>query len=288
MNTPSDVGSTLPKWHELMQPVLDALKKLGGSGTRPEVVDQVATDLGLSEEQLNEVTPKLKNSRFAGRVGWARFYLTTSGHIDSGTRGVWVLTEEAKTVQLTSETIAAIRANARKRKKADIFEGEFEDDIEPQQSIEDTYLSETLEILKSLSPSGFERLSKRLLRESGFQRVTVTGGSGDEGIDGFGVLRINDFMSFQVYFQCKRYKDIVTPAVIRDFRGAMQGRADKGIILTTGRFTAGAEKEAVRDGVPPIELVNGEEFVMLLGKYRLGLQPKESYSIEYDFFDTFR
>ena len=150
------------------------------------------------------------------------------------------------------------------------------------------YIAKTLKIIKAISPDGFEQLSKRLLRESGFQKVTVTGGSGDGGIDGIGVLGINEFMSFQVYFQCKRYKDVVGASVIRDFRGAMMGRANKGIILTTGRFTTGASSEAIRDGVPPIELVDGEHFVRLLAKYQLGLNPVKSYIVDEEFFNEFK
>jgi restriction system protein len=112
--------------------------------------------------------------------------------------------------------------------------------------------------MQSLPPDGFERLCQRILRESGFQQVVVTGRSGDGGIDGVGVLQMNPFVSFNVLFQCKRYQGAVSPSQIRDFRGAMVGRADKGIIMTTGTFTLDAKKEARRDGVPPIELVDGE------------------------------
>lgn len=67
-----------------------------------------------------------------------------------------------------------------------------------------------------------------------------------------------------------RYKETVSPALVRDFRGSMQGRAEKGLILTTGRFTPDAQKEANRDGVPPIELIDGERLVSLFEKYELG------------------
>ena len=107
-----------------------------------------------------------------------------------------------------------------------------------------------LNLIKSLPPGGFERLSQRLLRESGFQKVEVTGKTGDGGIDGVGILQVNPFVSFNVLFQCKRYQGAVTPSQIRDFRGAMMGRADKGIIITTGTFTLEAKKEARRDGAP--------------------------------------
>ena len=144
-----------------------------------------------------------------------------------------------------------------------------------------------LNLIKTLPPSGFERLSQRLLRESGFQQVVVTGKSGDGGIDGVGVLQVNPFVSFNVLFQCKRYQGAITPSQIRDFRGAMMGRADKGIILTTGTFTLEAKKEARRDGVPPLELVDGEALVQLFEQLELGLVPRTTYDIDDKFFEDF-
>lgn len=138
-----------------------------------------------------------------------------------------------------------------------------------------------------MSPAGFERFCQRLLRESGFQEVTVTGRSGDGGIDGIGILQVNALVSFKVLFQCKRYSGSVTVTQVRDFRGAMMGRADKGIILTTGSFTADSRKEAVRDGVPPIELVDGEKLIGMLEKLELGLKPRITYEVDAEFFSTF-
>jgi restriction system protein len=147
---------------------------------------------------------------------------------------------------------------------------------------------EVLSIIKKLSPSGFEKLCKRLLTEVGVHDVQITGGSGDQGVDGTGVIKVNDVVGFNIIFQCKRYKDAVVPHHVRDFRGTMQGRADKGIIITTGRFTAEAKKEAVRDGVPPIELIDGERLVSLFEKYNLGLKPKVVYDVVPDFFENFK
>lgn len=121
------------------------------------------------------------------------------------------------------------------------------------------YRAEVLEILRALPPAGFERLSQRLLREAGFTHVEVTGQSNDGGIDGHGTLMINPLVSFKVLFQCKRYTNSVRSSLVRDFRGAMSGRADKGIIITTGSFTAEARREANRDGAPPIEVATLQE-----------------------------
>lgn len=150
------------------------------------------------------------------------------------------------------------------------------------------YRADVLEVLLALPPSGFERLAQRLLRESGFTQVTVTGKSGDGGIDGFGTLQINPLVSFKVLFQCKRYAKSVSPSEVRDFRGAMAGRADKGIVITTGTFTAEAKREATRDGVPPIELIDGEKLVNMLESLEVGLRPIKTYEVDHAFFGEFR
>lgn len=141
--------------------------------------------------------------------------------------------------------------------------------------------------LQALPPAGFERFCQRLLRESGFEEVTITGRSGDGGIDGIGILQVNALVSFKVLFHCKRYTGSVTPSQVRDFRGAMMGRADKGII-TTGSFTADAGKEAVRDGVAPIELVDGEKLVSMLEHLELGLEPRRTFEVDPTFFVAIR
>src|SRR5260370_588769 len=130
---------------------------------------------------------------------------------------------------------------------------------------------EVLGILQNMAPDAFERLAQRILRESGFIKVVVKGKSGDGGIDGIGVLRVN-LLSFQVLFQCKRYKDSVSAGAIRDFRGAMVGRTDKGLFITTSRFTPDAKREATRDGAPQIELIDGEQTCELLKDLKLGIK----------------
>ena len=150
------------------------------------------------------------------------------------------------------------------------------------------YKTQLIEIMLKLPPSGFERLSQRILREAGFTEVTVTGSSGDGGIDGHGTLQINPLVSFKVLFQCKRYTKSVSPSHVRDFRGAMAGRADKGIIITTGSFTTEARREASRDGVPPIELIDGEKLLEMLERLELGLTPVKTFQVDDAFFNEFQ
>ncbi|RZK04094.1 MAG: restriction endonuclease, partial [Flavobacterium sp.] len=144
-----------------------------------------------------------------------------------------------------------------------------------------------INIIQNLPASGFEKLCKRLLTEIGINEIAITGGSGDQGIDGKGIVKLNDVVSLNIVFQCKRYKETVSPHHVRDFRGAMQGRGEKGLIITTGRFTKEAKAEANRDGVTPIELIDGDRLVELFEKYHLGLKPVTVFEIDQDFFKSF-
>lgn len=275
-------------------PLLDALRALGGSATPDEATDKVAELSGLSEDQLNAALPS-GGARLKNQVAWARFYLKRAGLLDSSKRGVWSLTEQGAKTQLTYADARAIfkkqvQADAarrkEKRKLAIPDDHESPDDLDTAGP--KNYRDQLLEMIMSLPFEGFERLSQRLLREAGFQQVSVTGRSGDNGIDGEGILEINPFVTFKVLFQCKRYKGSVGAPIIRDFRGAMLGRADKGIILTTGTFTQDAKREARRDGAPPVELVDGDKLIEMFEKLELGLLPRTTFDIDLKFFDEFR
>jgi len=128
----------------------------------------------------------------------------------------------------------------------------------------------SLEALLALHPAAFEHLAQRLLREAGFLRAPVTGRTGDGGIDGLGIYQLS-LLSFPVFFQCKRYRGSVGSSAVRDFRGAMAGRGDKGLLITTGTFTADSRAEASRDGAPLIDLIDGDRLCDLLRTYQLGV-----------------
>jgi restriction system protein len=275
--------------------VIDALRTLGGSGSPDEVRANVASSLSISDKEQNELMSS-GNSRFDNQVAWARFYLAKAGYLDASRRGVWTLTEKGRNAHLTHQAAVQLFKDTHKvwggPRRDRVADGQEPSEDSSPEAIAEPELSQhrdkLLALLKGLPPNGFERLCQRLLRESGFQQVTVTGRSGDGGIDGNGVVEVNPFVSFRVLFQCKRYDGSVAPSHVRDFRGAMAGRADKGIILTTGTFTSEARKEAVRDGVPPIELVDGEKLVDLFERLELGLKPQRAYSIDDAFFEDFR
>lgn len=273
-------------------PLLDALRKLGGSGSPDEVVDQIAADHAVSDDAQNELTSS-GQPRFKNQVAWARFYLTKEGLLGSSRRGVWSLTERGRATTLTYEQAheifrrwVAIFQEQRRTKTADTVSME-EQTVEEAETPTGDYRAAILDIMRNLPPAGFERLSQRLLREAGFIHVEVTGQSNDGGIDGHGILQVNPLVSFKVLFQCKRYANSVTPSIVRDFRGAMSGRADKGIIITTGTFTAEARREASRDGAPPIELVDSEKLIGMLENLELGLKPVTTYEVDSDFFTEF-
>ena len=139
-----------------------------------------------------------------------------------------------------------------------------------------------LDALLELPPDAFERLAQRLLREAGFASVLVTGRSGDGGIDGTGTLVVENLLSFPVFFQCKRWRGSVAPSAVRDFRGAMAGRGDKGLLITTGTFTREAKREASRPGAPPIDIVDGEKLCELLKEHGLGVQSRTVEEVTVD------
>lgn len=276
-------------------PLLQALKDLGGSAAPREALERIAEIEKVPETLRNEILSS-GQERFYNQVHWARQYLVWEGLIDSGKRGVWTLTPKGLVTQLDATSAREIfleqvrKRAAIKKPTTAASESVVDSDGKPEdtpQSDEDASLQSFLSVVKGLSPNGFERLSMRLLREAGFERVSVTGRSNDGGIDGVGVLQLNDLVSFNVVFQCKKWEGSVPPKEIRDLRGAMAGRAEKGIFLTTSTFTSNARAEAERAGAVPIELVDGEKLFDMFKRYELGLKPRTVFDIDLAFFEQF-
>ena len=279
---------TTSQFARYIGPVLQAIRELGGSGRPDEVRTAIARDLRISDAEQSAPLPSGVQTRFENQVHWARFYLAKAGYIDSTQRGVWTLTEKGRSLgEVTSDEIQRIIREVSDQTKPAGGVESGPDAGEAVPAVSD-YREELARTLQSLPPAGFERFCQRLLRESGFQEVTITGRSGDGGIDGIGILQVNALVSFKVLFQCKKYTGSVTPSHVRDFRGAMTGRADKGIIITTGSFTSEARKEAVRDGAPPIELVDGEKLASMLEKLELGLRPRQTFEVDATFFEEYK
>jgi len=279
-----------PDFMKYVIPIIEVLKELGGSGNPTEVTDLIIEKYNITETEL-ELKNKNGGSTVKNRIAWARFYLVKGGVLDSSKRGVWSFKSNLHET-LNEKNISSFFKSVHEqfeieKPKTEKAHSNFLDESIKENVEDENYKEKLLDLLKELPASGFEKVCQRLLRESGFTQVKVTGKSGDGGIDGYGVLELNPLMSFKVLFQSKRYKDVVSTDKVRDFRGAMAGRADKGIIITTGRFTQDAKNEAVRDGVPPIELVDGEKLVRLFEKLELGLTPRTVYDIDLDFFKEF-
>jgi restriction system protein len=268
-----------------MTPMIQALRALGGSGTIGEIRDKVAELMNLSDEQLLVPhAPGRRRTKVEYRLAWTRTYLKQYGIIENSSRGVWALTSEGILVDDVDSN--EVRRHYREQRK----ETEAPVDDAAEEEIERTWRDDLLDSLLEMSSDAFERLTQRLLRESGFTQVEVTGRSGDEGIDGKGILKLGGLLSFHVMFQCKRFRGSVTPRYVRDFRGAMVGRADKGLLITTGKFTQAAIREAKRDGAPAIDLIDGEMLMDKLKEFELGvstsIQQVETVSIDPEWFLT--
>lgn len=250
-----------------LNPTVNALKELGGSAHISEIEEQIILDLKLSDKQVN-VIHKGNRTKLNYDLAWARTYLKKYGLIENSANGVWALTKKGNSIDEIDEKtlMKTVQEQNLKKKYGNLTTISIED--ENEQKWED----ELLNIIKKISPDAFERLCQRLLRELGFVDVNVTGKVGDGGIDGSGIIKINGTLSFHVVFQAKRYDKSVSSSVIRDFRGAMVGRADKGLILTTGTFTRAAIMEARRDGAPNVDLVDGVNFVKKLKELKLGVE----------------
>lgn len=277
----------VPKYYELMNPLLHALHELGRSGTVGEIYEQVVQQLELPDEVIDTLhDPDRSNqTEVEYRLGWSRTYLKKFGLLENSSRGVWSIRPEKYDVQRIDPEVVVKHVRELDRKRRAAQEQQMEDEDVPEEA--QSWREKLHRILtKELSPDAFERLAKRLLREAGFVQVEVTGRSGDGGIDGKGILQVGGFLSFHVVFQCKRYQGSASPGHIRDFRGAMVGRADKGLLITTGTFTREASREASRDGAPPIDLVDGEELAEKLRDLELGVRTEvvEKVEIEEEWF----
>ena len=247
----------VPTNKQLMDPTIDAIRKLGGSASNSEIADQIIKDLQLPPEIASN--PLLKKN-----MGWARTYLKRQGSIHNSASGIWTLTAAPlKVVE-----------NYLEQAKEDVLAAS-------------SWQEMLMRILQDMPPEVFERLCQRLLREKGFEEVAITGRSGDGGIDGTGILRGKyALISFSVVFQCKRWKNPVGPNMVRDFRGAMAGRAEKGMILTTSTFTKDAKAEACRDGVSRIDLIDGDLLVEIMSQANLGVRKFEDSEIDFGFFQS--
>ena len=280
----------VPAYNEMMCELFQAMKELGGSGTIREIDDKTIEILNLTSEVQEIMHGESSKTEVEYRLAWTRTYMKKVGILENSSRGVWSLTTKGRELEvINSEAIVQKVREMTFLKTQDAHGINIEDENMENDGVDipDEIQSwrETLKnILCNLKPDAFERLTQRLLRESGFTQVKVTGKTGDGGIDGMGIVKLNGIISFHMLFQCKRYKGTVSAGEIRDFRGAMQGRADKGLFITTGKFSAPAIEEANRPGATPIDLVDGDELVEKLRELQLGVAPVNDYIIDEAWF----
>ena len=293
--------TSLPDLPQLMLATIEALKALGGSASIHELDEAIIEREGVTEEEQALTMPNDSRPRVRYYLAWARTFLRRGGALENSARGIWALTDLGEKIVSRDQTAdihahvneeERIRAREKrlKEKRAEKT-GETVPTERDQSDVADDTLTDWKSVLllalRDMQPSAFERLSQRLLREAGFVKVEVRGQTGDGGIDGVGVLRVN-LVSFQIYFQCKRWKGSVGAKEIRDFRGALQGRADKGLFITTGTFTSQASEEATRDGAIAIDLIDGDRLCELLKQYELGVKTTmiEQVDVSRDWFSS--
>jgi restriction system protein len=273
----------LPTFEMMMNPAIGALKALGGSATIEELYNKTIELMGIPPEQLDLIHDPERSGQteIEYRLGWTRSYLKKYGIFDNSKRGIWSLTKIGQ--QADKVNPKEVTRHWKEQKHL-----EQHDDGETPGGTEMHWKEIALKTLLKMEPSAFERLVQRILRESGFVQVEVTGRTGDGGVDGKGIMRIGGLLSFHVIFQCKRYQGAVSPSQVRDFRGAMVGRADKGLLITTGNFTKDAIIEATRDGAPAIDLIDGDSLIDLLRQLELGISVEkvmvEKITIDQDWF----
>lgn len=284
----------VPAYTDMLWPALQAVIQLGGSASIGELESAVIERKKYPPDVQEVLHTGGPQTEVQYRLAWARTYLKGMGLLTNSQRGVWSVTELGRQVKesdirpLHVEYVASTRTHRktkRKRRKADLSDEIDQVETEAEADWKDALL----DTLLGMSPAGFERLAQRLLRESGFSSVTVTPQSGDGGVDGSGVLQIG-LLSFPVFFQCKRYSGTVGPSAVRDFRGAMAGRGEKGLLITTGTFTTDAKTESKRDGAPPIDLIDGNRLCELLKENSMGVKTTtrtvEDVAIDKDFFKS--
>lgn len=287
------MSNQVPSFDELIIPTVKALVELGGSDSNEEINTKVYELHNISDEIIN--IPHGENgtvSEVDYRLAWSKTYLKKFGLLENSSRGIWSLINTAVDISTLDsfEIVKYVREqdkNNKQDKKMNKSSEELIQETKNEVDYSEEWKEQLLNILYNISPAAFERLVQRILRESGFSQVEVTGKFGDGGIDGKGIVRVSGLLSFHVIFQCKRYKGSVSSSQIRDFRGAMQGRADKGLFITTGNFTRDALKEATREGAPPIDLIDGELLCEKLKELKLGITTQliEQVEIKTEWFE---
>lgn len=295
------IDRRIPRYTQLIVPTFVALKKLGGSGKNNEILDQIILDMNIPDEVVDiQHKGRTNKSELSYQADWARTYLRMYGVIENSARSVWSIKPDyvaadnldpKKIVDTVVQETRTRKGPKNTAKNPQVIIDDTPEDDDPTNNYAEypdeakPWREQLADVLQNMDPYAFERLSQRVLRECGFTQVMVTKKSGDGGIDGTGKLRINGIFSFNVAFQCKRYKGLVGASEIRDFRGSLTTDIEKGIMITTGSFSKAAKEEASNPGKKQIDLIDGEEFMNKIAEYGIGVRPITTYEIDVEFFN---
>ena len=304
----------VPDYQSLMLPLLQYAAKKGGEVSTGEVVESLAKELGLTEEDLQELLPSGVQSTFANRVGWASTYMKKAGLLEATHRGFFQITERGK--DLLSQQPKSINRKVLQqypefrefqqlkgtRSSYKTVQSKVASDVStatPSEALEEAYenlrdelADELLSKLKKISPSFFERSVVELLVKMGYGGSRADAGkaigrSGDGGIDG--IIKEDKLGLDVVYIQAKRWDNnpVGRPDVMQ-FAGALQAqRANKGIFITTSRFTDDARGYVTQIGIK-IVLIDGEQLTNLMIDHDVGVSTVSSYPvkrIDTDYFE---
>jgi len=282
-------------------PILDALRALGGSAKPKEITFWIGENLKIPDEILNERYTKSKALKFPNQIAWARQYLVWEDLLAASKHGVWALTTKGWQTKLNEnqaheiflkwvKTFQELRDNKEHRNVENVVENIIKEQEEHEPDTVQSNVNPTLlEVLQNLSPTGFEQLCGRLLREYDFENIEITQRSHDGGIDGYATLKLNPFVNMSVFFQCKKYQGTVPTEKVQAFIGVMETNkrsVEKGLIITTGSFAKAAieiEKSNIK-----LELIDGEKLVEMFEKVELGVIPEIIYVPDLTFFEQYR
>ena len=273
----------IPDFQTFMRPVLEVMSD-GSVWKTTQLINKLSDLFSLTAEERNQLLPSGTQSRMNNRVLWARNDLKNAGLLeraeDAG-KGAYKITDKGLKVletgpeRITRSYLHSLDADS----ENPLFQSENADEqktpkeliAEAQAMLNESLRKELLQRLKQTDPIEFEKIVLSLMEAMNYGIGSMTKQSHDGGIDGMGILKLGEVLSFRVAFQAKRYDGTVGSSIIRDFRGAMMGRADKGLIITTGVFSRDAVKEATRDGATPIDLIDGNDLAKHLKKLGLGV-----------------
>jgi restriction system protein len=290
----------IPDFQTMMLPLL-RIAQDGEEHTNAEAREGIATEFSLTEEDRRELLPSGKQRTLDNRVAWALSYLRHALLLESTGRGRFRITSRGRQVlQQPPEriTIAFLRQfpefvefqkggqeETPKPKVAVCDEGQT-----PEEALATVYdrwreqfAAELLQRTKECSPAFFEELVLDLLVAMGYggsrrEAAQAVGRSGDGGIDG--VIREDRLGLDVVYVQAKRWDQTVSRGLVQAFAGSLEGhRANKGVMITTSRFSAQASEFATLIG-KRIVLIDGERLADLMLDFGVGVSDIASYTVK--------